>query len=123
MNKVLKPIAMTEKTVTVSRADWKRIMERLEEAEDRMAVRRSLARKQAGADNALPAALYREIRKGRHPVRVWREHRGLGLNALARVANISAPYLSEIENGSKPGSAAVLKKIASALEIDLDELV
>ncbi len=45
MNKVLKPIAMTEKTVTVSRADWKRIMERLEEAEDRMAVRRSLARK------------------------------------------------------------------------------
>ncbi len=56
-------------------------------------------------------------------MRVWREHRGLGVNALARAANISAPYLSEIENGSKPGSAAVLKKIASALEIDLDELV
>jgi transcriptional regulator with XRE-family HTH domain len=60
---------------------------------------------------------------GRHPVRVWREYRGLGLNALARAAKISAPYLSEIENGNKPGSASVLKKIAGALEIDLDELI
>lgn len=84
-------------------------------------VRASLARK--GRDDALPVALYRRIRAGEHPVRVWREHRGLGLNALARNAGMSAPYLSEIENGTKPGSTAAMKKIAAALEIDLDELV
>lgn len=123
MSKVFKPIAVTDKTVTVSRADWTRIMDRLEDAEDRAAVRQSLTRKQVGKDDALPASLYREIRKGRHPVRVWREHRGLGVNALARAANISAPYLSEIENGNKPGSAVALKKIAIALEVDLDDLV
>ena len=95
----------------------------LEDTDDRAAVRASLARKAAGKDDALPVALYRRIRAGEHPVRIWREHRGLGLNALARAAGISAPYLSAIENGAKPGSATALKKLANALAIDMDELV
>lgn len=119
MTELPKPIAITDKTVTISRADWKKVVERLEDADDRAAVRASLARK----EDALPVALYRRISAGEHPVRIWREHRGLGLNALARRAGMSAPYLSEIENGTKPGSAAALKKIAQALDIDLDELV
>ncbi len=121
MNRMPKPIAATKDTVTLSRADWEMIVGRLDDASDRAALRRSLS----GADDseALPVALYRRIRKGENAVRVWREHRGLGLNALARSAGVSAPYLSEIENGAKPGSAAVLKKLARALEIDLDELV
>lgn len=123
MNKLPKPVAITEKTVTLSRADWRRIVDRLEEGEDCAAIRASLKRKANGKDDALPAALYRKIRGGEHPVRVWREHRSLGLNALARSAGISAPYLSEIETGIKPGSATALKKIARALEIDMDELV
>ena len=123
MTGVPKPIAMTDKTVTVSRAAWKKIVERLEVADDRAAVRASLARKAAGKDDALPVALYRRIRAGEHPVRIWREHRGFGLNALARRAGVSAPYLCEIENGAKPGSAAALKKLATALAIDMDELV
>lgn len=76
-----------------------------------------------GPGDALPVALYRRIRRGESALRVWREHRGLGLNALARAAGVSVPYLSEIEKGTKPGSAVVLKKLASALEIDIDELV
>jgi len=123
MNKLPMPIAVTEKTVTISRADWKKIVVRLEDADDRAAVRGSLARKAEKKDDALPVALYRKIRAGEHPIRIWREHRGLGLNALARAAGVSAPYLSEIENGAKPGSATALKKIAGALAIDMDELV
>jgi len=121
MNKMPTPIARTKDTVTLSRKDWERIVERLDDATDRSALRASLAR--AGKDDALPAALYRRILKGEHPLRIWREHRGLGLNALAREAGVSAPYLSEIENGAKPGSMAAMKKLATALEIDLDELI
>jgi ribosome-binding protein aMBF1 (putative translation factor) len=121
MNRMPKPLARTRDTVTLSRADWEAIAERLDDAEDRAALRDSLSG--GRKDDALPAELYRRIRKGEHPLRIWREHRGLGLNALARVAKVSAPYLSEIENGMKPGSALVLKKLAAALEIDVDELV
>jgi hypothetical protein len=119
MNKMPKPISRTKETVTLSRADWELIAERLDDAADRAAVRASMAGQ--GGD-ALPATLYRRILKGEHPVRIWREHRGLGLNALARKASISAPYLSEIENRSKPGSATALKKVATALDVDMDEL-
>jgi len=120
MNRIPRPVAMTSETVTLSRQDWDRIVDRLDEASDRAALRRSLA---GGSDDALPAALYRRIRKGESPARVWREHRGLGLNALARRAGISASYHSEIESRTKPGSAAALKKLAVALDIGLDELV
>jgi DNA-binding XRE family transcriptional regulator len=123
MNKMPKPIATTKQTVTISRADWNSIVDRLDDMSDRAVLRCSLTRASDGSDDALPVALYRRIRKGEHPIRVWREHRGFGLNALARAAGVSAPYLSEIENGSKPGSSVALKKIATALEIEMDELV
>ncbi|MDE2134669.1 MAG: helix-turn-helix transcriptional regulator [Alphaproteobacteria bacterium] len=123
MNKMPKPVATTKETVTLARADWEMILGRLDDTADRTALRRSLARAVVDKDDALPAALYRRVRRGENALRIWREYRGLGLNALARAAGVSAPYLSEIENGTKPGSAVVLKKLAHTLEIDMDELV
>ncbi|MBI3677217.1 MAG: helix-turn-helix transcriptional regulator [Proteobacteria bacterium] len=123
MNKIPKPIARTKDTVTLSSADWKFIIDRFDDASDRAALRNSLTSTVRGEDNALPLQLYRRIRKGENPVHVWREHRGLGLNALARKAGMSASYLSEIESGSKPGSAKTLKKLANALGTDVDELI
>ena len=100
----------------------KRTMIRLlSDSSGHAALRRSLSGAEDSAARAV--ALYRRIRKGENAVRVWREHRGLGLNALVLVAAVSAPYLSEVENGVKPGSAAALKKLARALEIDIDEVV
>jgi hypothetical protein len=121
MNKMPKPLARTKDTVTLSRADWEAIVDRLDDAADRAALRLSATRK--SNDDALPASLYRRVLQGESSVRIWREHRGLGLNALARNAGVSAPYLSEIENGAKPGSAAAFKKLAGALDIDVDELI
>ena len=121
MNKVPKPLAATKETVTLSRSDWDAIVVRLDDDTDRAALRASLAG--ASRDDGLAPDLYRRLRKGESAVRVWREHRGLGLNALARSAGVSASYLSEIENGAKPGSVAALKKLAAALDVGLDELV
>ena len=38
-------------------------------------------------------------------------------------AGISQAFLSEIENGQKPGTAATLKKIAAALRLTVDDLL
>ncbi|HID53411.1 MAG TPA: XRE family transcriptional regulator, partial [Anaerolineae bacterium] len=57
------------------------------------------------------------------PLRLWREYRGLTLQALADRVGISKSYLSQIESGDRNGSIEVMKRIAAALDVSLDELV
>ena len=57
-----------------------------------------------------------------NPVRVWREHRGHSLRQLAERAGIGIGYLSQIENCERKGTIGTLKKIAVALDVDLDDL-
>jgi transcriptional regulator with XRE-family HTH domain len=42
---------------------------------------------------------------------------------LAAKAGISKPYLSQLESGKRRGGLGVLKKIAQALNISLEDLV
>jgi len=123
MTSIPKLLAVTKDTVTISRKAFEELVSALEDAGDRRAVRASVTRANAGLDDALPAGHFRRILKGEHPVRVWREFRGAGLNALARKAKISPSYLSEIEKRRKPGSIDVLRNLAKALAVDLDDLV
>lgn len=55
-------------------------------------------------------------------VRVWREHRGLTQDELARRVGLSKSFLSEIENGKKTGSVRTLRALADALGIELTRL-
>ena len=123
MSELPKPIAITKDTVVLTRAGWNAIIEALEDATARAAVRASIARAKAGEDDGLPAALYRRLRAGEHPIRVWRAHRKISLNALAERASVARAYLSEIETGKKPGSVAALQRIARALRVGIDDLV
>lgn len=83
-------------------------------------VRRNVAE---GLDEMIPADIVNRLLDSESPVRVWRDHRKLSAQALAERAGISAAYLSEIERGHKEGSVAVLKRLAEALSVDLDDLV
>ena len=57
-----------------------------------------------------------------NPIRIWREHRGHSLRQLAERAGVGIGYLSQIENGERKGTVGTLKKIAAALDVDLDDL-
>jgi DNA-binding XRE family transcriptional regulator len=74
-------------------------------------------------EEVYPAALVSAIIGGENPIRAFRIWRGLSAGELANQAGISAPYLSEIENGNKAGSLPVLKRIAVALGVDLEEII
>ncbi len=74
-------------------------------------------------EEAVPVAVVDRLLAGDNPIRVWREHRGLSLSALAAAAGIGKGYLSQIESGQRQGPAPTLKRIAAALGIDLDDLV
>jgi len=123
MSELPKPIAITKDTVVLTRAGWNAIIEALDDATARAAVRTSVRRAEAEQDDGLPAVLYRRLRAGEHPIRVWRAHRKLSLNALAERASVARAYLSEIETGKKPGSVAALQRIARILRVEIDDLV
>ena len=73
-------------------------------------------------EEIVPLELAERIAAGEHPVRVWRQYRGLTASALAAQAGIAQSYLSDIETGKKPGSVRALKAIADRLEVSLDIL-
>ena len=71
----------------------------------------------------VPFELVERIADGEHPVRVWRHYRGMKAGELATIANVAASYLSDIENGKKPGSVKAMKRIADALNVTVDDLI
>lgn len=77
----------------------------------------------AAGEEVIPAEIANRIIDGENKVRVWRDHRGMSARELAAAVGVSPPYISEIEGGKKEGSVSVLKKIAEALRVDLDDLV
>jgi ribosome-binding protein aMBF1 (putative translation factor) len=115
-------------TVTLTRAEYAALMERLEDAEDAQALAAHRARvKEIGEDAALagclPIELVRRMIEGEHPLRIWREHRGLSGQQLAAKSGVSQPYISDIELRKKPGSVDAFAKLAKALNVKIDDLV
>lgn len=107
---------MTE-TVTIPRAEYDALRARLDDMEDILAVM------EARGGQPMPLEWANRIIEGEHPVRVWREYRGLSLRALATKAGMSPSYLSEIEAKVKPGSVEAYKVLAEALDTGIDWLV
>lgn len=79
------------------------------------------ALKNAGVNNKLPADVMNKITLGQDsPIKIIRKHKGLTQGQLAQAADISRPYLTEIETGRKDGSIRALKAIAGALDVSLE---
>ena len=74
-------------------------------------------------DERFPADFVNKLLDSDNRIGVWREYRGLTMSTLAEAAGISQSYLSDIENGKKDGSVKVLKRIAQALNTDVDLIV
>ena len=58
-----------------------------------------------------------------NPLWVWREYRGFSMEQLAAVAGISSIYLSDLEQGRRALSPAVLKRLAALLRVDVDDII
>ncbi len=112
-----------EPYVALARGRYEQLVELVEDAADAAAVERFNARLAAGEEELLPSEMVDRMLAGENLVRVWREHRGLTVSALAEKAGIAQPYLSQIETGKREGTLQTMKKIADALRVTLDDLV
>lgn len=90
-----------------------------EEAADLAAYEEARARE----EEAFPLALAERLVAGAHPIKVFRDYRGMTQAELARQVGLSPLYISQIETGRRGGSTKALRRIAAALDIDLADLV
>jgi DNA-binding XRE family transcriptional regulator len=114
-------------TITLSKAEYEALLDRLEDAEDALTIRQFNADvAERGWDavtrDCLPMALAERLVAGEHPVRLWREHRGMTGTRLAELSGVPQSYISNIEKSRKPGSVSALVKLAAALDVRLDDL-
>lgn len=94
----------------------------LEQDGEDLADRAALEEARRRDEETVPHAVVKRLSAGDHPVKVYREHRGLTQAVLAERTGLSPMYLSQIETGRRGGSAKTLAKIARALHVDLDDL-
>jgi DNA-binding XRE family transcriptional regulator len=93
--------------------DWERIIDALDDLEDVLFLEEYQADPN---EELLPAEMV-------YAIRVWREHRGMTQQQLAEAAVISKPYLSQLEAGRREASQRVIRRLARALRVDIDDLI
>ena len=102
--------------------DLKRLMHDAEMLADVRAYDAVKARLQRGQDELIPLEIAERRLAGESSVKVWREHRRLTQEELAKASKVSRSMIAAIEAGNKRGGIGTLKKLAAALGADLDHL-
>jgi DNA-binding XRE family transcriptional regulator len=97
-------------------AEWLALLSRLEDLQDIADA------KSAVSEETLPLEFVERRLAGESPLRLWREHRGLTLQALADKAGCTRQMLSMAEHGKAAPSADLLARLAGALRVDMDDI-
>ncbi len=128
-----KPKRETAEEVTLSRADWERLRALAEDLDDIAAVRGAEAEDAAFAaalppeevarQTTFPLAVVKAELDGAHPVKAWRDHRGLTQQALAERSGVVRELIAQIEGRRKQGSVETMDRLARALGVPIDALV
>src|SRR6267154_3654107 len=88
-----------------------RLMEDAEMLADVKAYDAAKARLDDGEDELIPLEITERKLKGEPALRVWREHRKLTQEQLAKKARVSRALIAAIETKRKTGSVATWKKL------------
>ncbi len=104
-------------------ADYERLVELAEETEDIRAAEEAERRLAAGEEEYVPAEILDRLLAGESPLKIWRQYRGLGGAELADKVGTTHASISRIENGSQNPPAAMWRKLATVLKVDIDDII
>ncbi len=102
--------------VVLKLADYERLVVLARDAKDVADARTAMA------EESLPIELVDRIMAKENRVLVWREHRGLTQAALAQLTGLRQASISDIESGKTSPRMDSARKIADALNVDIDDL-
>ena len=100
--------------------DYRRMVVSLEDITDIEAIDQALREDKAG--ESVPGKVVGATINGVTPIRAWRIHRRFTLASLAERAGIYSSYLSQIENGKKPGTSDTYRRLPAVLGVEPDDL-
>ena len=107
------------KMVVLTAAEFDRLRELAEDAEDVIAATLQLERTRQGEQGVPGEVVSFMLNDGLSPIAAWRKFRGLSQADLAARAGCSQVWLSKIESGAARGAAKLRRAIATALDAPL----
>ena len=109
-----------KKAVVLSMESYEKIREQLEELED---IKSYIEHKNSG-ERTLPFDLVQELISTKaSKVKIIRKYREMTVVRLSKATGITESYLSQIENNKRTGTVEIYKKLAKALDIDIEIII
>ena len=102
--------------------DLQKLMEDAEMLADVKAYDAAKARLENGDDELIPLEITERRLKGEAAVKIWREHRELTQEQLAKKSKVSRALIAAIETNRKAGSVSTWKKLGTALGVSWEQL-
>jgi DNA-binding XRE family transcriptional regulator len=103
--------------------EYRALRELADDADDVAALARFAKKYAKGEEETVPAEVVDRLLAGEAPLRVWREHRRVTATHLAESVGVTVAHISKIESGKGEPSVGLLRKLARALDTDIDLLV
>jgi len=101
-------------------AEWHRLTEHLQDLEDALDIATVMNDRNR---RTIPAAVVDRLLDDEHPLEGWREHRGLSRAELAARAGLTPGHIGHLETGRRHGTPDTLRRLATALDVTVDDLV
>jgi DNA-binding XRE family transcriptional regulator len=105
--------------VALPSAEWEALVEELEDLEDALALAEARNKNEPG----IPWDVAKQTLEGVHPVRAYREHRGLTQAELGAKVGVGQSAIAKIERGARIGRIELLAALARVLDAPLEVLV
>src|ERR1700693_4076262 len=99
-----------------------RLMEDAEMLADVRAYDAAKARLEDGKDELIPLEITERRLRGEAALRIWREHRKLTQERLAKKAKVSRALIAAVETKRRTGSVSTWKKLGAALNVGWEQL-
>ncbi|NTU73712.1 helix-turn-helix transcriptional regulator [Candidatus Roizmanbacteria bacterium] len=104
-------------------SEYTKLQKMLEDTEDIKDLEEHIKAIQEGREITVPGEVTFAILDGTSPIRAWREYKQIKMSELAKKADISPAYLSQIENGKRNPTIDTMKAITKVLGIDIEMLL
>lgn len=105
--------------VTIPREEYEALLQAREDLADIEAFDRA----KAEGGESIPAEYVNRLLDGDHPVRVYRDMRGLTAMGLSEASGVNRVQITQIETGKRSGTVDTMKKLADALGLSVDDLI
>ena len=102
--------------------DLRKLMKDAEMLSDVKAYDAAKARLKNGEDELIPLEITERRLRGNTALKVWRAHRRLTQEKLAKKSKVSRALIAAIETKRKAGSVDTWKKLGAALDVSWEQL-